>query len=94
MNWVFENVLDSSVEVYMLKKILDSPDPSQFTMGSLRKLFEIDELNAETKILEIPEEELTVVQKIMGYFFSQRVLPNYLLDVSMLPDETLSLIML
>lgn len=87
MNWVFENVLDSSVEVYMLKKILDSPDPSQFTMGSLRKLFEIDELNAETKILEIPEEELTVVKKLWVLFLKE-VLPNYLLDVSMLPDET------
>ncbi|MGM9903449.1 MAG: QWxxN domain [Enterococcus sp.] len=85
MKWVTENILGSSMEGYMLKKILDSPNPSEFTIGNLRKLFETEALiNFST--FRVSKEELTIVQKLWSLFLKE-VLPNYFLETSALADE-------
>ncbi|WP_086283924.1 QWxxN domain, partial [Candidatus Enterococcus wittei] len=85
MKWVTENILGSSMEGYMLKKILDSPNSSEFTIGNLRKLFETDALiNFST--FRVSKEELTIVQKLWSLFLKE-VLPNYFLETSALADE-------
>ncbi|MGM9904292.1 MAG: QWxxN domain [Enterococcus sp.] len=85
MKWVTENILGSSMEGYMLKKILDSPNPSEFTIGNLRKLFETEALiNFST--FRVSKEELTIVQKLWSLFLKE-VLPNYFLETSTLADE-------
>ncbi|WP_179190511.1 QWxxN domain, partial [Candidatus Enterococcus wittei] len=85
MKWVTENILGSSMEGYMLKKILDSPNPSEFTIGNLRKFFETEVLiNFST--FRVSKEELTIVQKLWSLFLKE-VLPNYFLETSTLADE-------
>ncbi|THE13712.1 hypothetical protein E1H99_05645 [Enterococcus hirae] len=85
--WVFENVLGSSMEGYMLKKILNSPNPSQFTIGNLRKLFETEALINFSSFV-ISKEELTIIQKLW-FLLLKEALPNYFLETSTLADELL-----
>lgn len=84
--WVFENVLGSSVEAFILKNILNSPDTSQFTIGSLRKLFEIEQLNSGVNGALISTESADNVKKLWILLLKE-VLPNYFLETSSLADE-------
>ncbi|OTP11842.1 hypothetical protein A5844_000056 [Enterococcus sp. 10A9_DIV0425] len=93
--WVFENVLGCPIEMYMIKQIIDSPDPSQFTIGSLRKLFEIDELRRTGRIIlhslytsKDREEEKVAFQKLWTLLLNE-ALPNYFLETSALADDLL-----
>ncbi|OTP11176.1 hypothetical protein A5844_001310 [Enterococcus sp. 10A9_DIV0425] len=92
MKWVTENILGSSMEGYMIKQILDSPDPSTFTIGRLRKLFEIEELREggllTLHILKYKEDEKPFVKKLW-FLLLKDVLPNYFLETSTLADELL-----
>ncbi|MGM9904001.1 MAG: QWxxN domain [Enterococcus sp.] len=100
MKWVIENVLGSSVETYMLQKILESPEnPSQFTIGHLRNLFEVDELKKTGFVSFHPlsvslqqeknlEKEEIIFKKLWVACVNQ-VLPNYFLETSALADELL-----
>ncbi|MGM9903516.1 MAG: QWxxN domain, partial [Enterococcus sp.] len=90
--WVFENVLGCPIEMYMIKQILDSPNPSQFTIGSLRKLFEVDDLRIAGRIvlhvLSIPEGGEAVFKKLWTLLLEE-ALPNYFLETSALSDDLL-----
>ncbi|THE16152.1 hypothetical protein E1H99_00935 [Enterococcus hirae] len=92
MKWVFENVLGSSVEVFMVKQILDSPEPSQFTIGSLRKLFEADKLRKSglltSRSINIAKEGDAIINNLWGLLLKE-VLPNYFLEKGALTDELL-----
>ncbi|OTP12626.1 hypothetical protein A5844_000859 [Enterococcus sp. 10A9_DIV0425] len=93
MKWVSENILGSSIEAYMIKKILDSPDPSQFTIGYLRKIFEMDELKKGGYITlhtlgNVSKEEEDTVKKLWILLLKD-TLPNYFLETNTLPDELL-----
>ncbi|MDA9461852.1 hypothetical protein B835_1779 [Enterococcus mundtii 3F] len=99
MKWTFENVLGSSIEAYIVKKIVDSPDPSTFTIGHLRKLLMFEELKKAGVInLSSPQAALQhgdqsgdteVFFKKLWLSLSNRALPNYLLNSSNLPDKLL-----
>lgn len=94
MKWVIENVLDSSVEAYIVKNILAVPDLSTYTIGQLRKLFEIDELIKSGAIdpkqvnanHEVDSESLL---KKIWVIFIKKILPNYFLETSQLSDDLL-----
>ncbi|THE11984.1 hypothetical protein E1H99_08075 [Enterococcus hirae] len=91
MKWVAENVLGSSIEGYMIKQILDSPNPSQFTIGHLRKLFEVEELRKGGYITlhtlrNVSKEEEEIVKKLW-FLLLKDTLPNYFLETSTLADE-------
>ncbi|OTP11819.1 hypothetical protein A5844_000033 [Enterococcus sp. 10A9_DIV0425] len=90
--WVFEYVLGSPIEVYVLKKILTAPDPSQFTIGDLRMLFEVNELEKagiiDLSMKGFSRDELTAFQAFWVILVS-RTLPNYFIETSGLDDQLL-----
>ncbi|MGM9903515.1 MAG: QWxxN domain [Enterococcus sp.] len=90
--WVFEFVLGSPVEAYVVKKILAAPDPSVFTIGDLRKLFEVDEL-VKAEVLALETEEFSQTEKLnfkkVWVLLVAKTLPNYFLETSGLEDELL-----
>ncbi|MGM9904173.1 MAG: hypothetical protein ACI32O_09675, partial [Enterococcus sp.] len=47
MKWAFETILGSSMEAYMVKTLVSAPDIDQFTMGRLRDLFTVRNLEKE-----------------------------------------------
>lgn len=101
MKWVIHNILGSSIEVYAVKNILSAFDPSNFTIGDLRKLFEIEHLEKNQYIhltkFKIDfkdakethnQENKMIIQKLWVNMI-KRVLPNYFLETSQLADELL-----
>lgn len=98
MKWVVENVLGTTIEGYAAKKIIDSADPSTFTIGKLRQLFTVDEL-IKAGLLKIPlisanrqvEQETGLQGNIVKLWdtFMNRALPNYFLKSSELSDDKL-----
>lgn len=99
MKWAFENVLGSSIEAYIVKKIVDSPDPSAFTIGHLRKLLMFEELK-KAGVINLSPPSNTLQQgnqagdtemffRKLWISLSNRALPNYLLKSSNLSDNLL-----
>ncbi|MGM9902391.1 MAG: QWxxN domain [Enterococcus sp.] len=92
MKWVFENVLGSSVEVYAVKNILAASNPAEFSIGQIRKLFEVDELN-KAGVLALDTQGFSDEEKItfkkLWVLFVEKTLPNYFLETSGLADELL-----
>lgn len=92
--WIFETILENSVEAYVTKNILDAQDPSIFTIGQLRNLFEVDELakagvlNLSKTDAKISEDSLSILKKIW-ILFVQKTLPNYFLETSEISDDLL-----
>ncbi|PTO42137.1 QWxxN domain [Enterococcus mundtii] len=93
--WIFENILGCSIEAYVAKNILASSNPSVFTIGQLRKLFEIDEMLktgtisfGQLRTANATEESLILLKK-MWILLVQKTLPNYFLETSQLADELL-----
>lgn len=100
MKWAIENILNGSVEEYIIRKIIDSPDPSSFTIGQIRNLLEVDSLRKEGVITlhtivgkDSREEEMLrkdqVVFEKLWIKFIEKVLPNYFLESSQLADDLL-----
>lgn len=98
MRWAIENILSGSVEEYMIRKILDSPDPSSFTIGQIRKFLEVDSLRKEGVInihslvgRDSREEQMLrkdqVVFEKLWIKFIEKILPNYFLESSKLADD-------
>lgn len=98
MKWAIENILNGSVEEYMIRKILDSPDPSSFTIGQIRNLLEVDSLRKEGVITlhsivgkDSSEEQMLrkdqVVFEKLWIKFIEKVLPNYFLESSKLAAD-------
>lgn len=98
MKWTVENVLGTTIEGYAAKKIIDSSDPSTFTIGQLRKSFSVEEL-IKADLINIPPKSATqqVDQKIgrqnnitkLWIMFMNRALPNYFLKSSEVGDDVL-----
>ncbi|THE15529.1 hypothetical protein E1H99_03100 [Enterococcus hirae] len=92
MKWAFETILGSSIEAYMIKKIVSAPDIDQFTMGRLRELFTVRNLEKEgliqLDVSTLSQKQKTFFNKLWNLFL-QRELPNYFLDSSGLADELL-----
>ncbi|WP_066025006.1 QWxxN domain [Enterococcus mundtii] len=92
--WIFETVLESSIEAYVTKNILNAEDPSIFTIGQLRNLFEVDELakagvfNLSKTDAKISEDSLSTLKKIW-ILLVQKTLPNYFLETSQISDDLL-----
>ena len=92
MKWAFETILGSSLEAYMVKKLVSAPDIDQFTMGHLRELFTVKNLEKEGLI---QLEDATLTHKQKNFFnklwnlFLHQELPNYFLDNSGLADDLL-----
>lgn len=100
MRWAIENILKGSVEEYIIRKILDSPDPSSFTIGQIRRLLEVDSLRkagvvslhtiiGKDSIEEQNLREDQVVFKKIWTKFIEKTLPNYFLESSNLADDLL-----
>ncbi|AUB53879.1 QWxxN domain [Enterococcus mundtii] len=98
MKWTVENVLGTTIEGYAAKKIIDSSDPSTFTIGQLRKSFSVEEL-IKADLINIPPKSATqqVDQKTgrqnnitkLWIMFMNRALPNYFLKSSEVGDDVL-----
>ncbi|MGG5322094.1 hypothetical protein IGL76_002867 [Enterococcus sp. DIV2381] len=98
MKWSIENVLGTTIEGYAAKKIIDSSNPSTFTIGQLRKSFSVEELK-KAGLINIPSKSATqqVDQKTgiqenitkLWVSFMNRALPNYFLKSSELGDDKL-----
>ncbi|THE12367.1 hypothetical protein E1H99_07425 [Enterococcus hirae] len=92
MKWIFENVLGSSIEAYMVKKLLVVSDLDQFTIGRLRDLFTVKTLEKEGVIQldspNISQEQKIFFNKLWETLLSQE-LPNYFLDSSNLKGDLL-----
>lgn len=95
--WAVENLLESSIEAYIAKSILASSDPSSYTIGQLRKLFELEKLK-KSGLIDTPprahtladsrkQEEDQANLKSLWIRLVDRVLPNYLLEASNLSDD-------
>ncbi|MDA9461921.1 hypothetical protein B835_1848 [Enterococcus mundtii 3F] len=90
--WIIEAVLGNSIEAYVTKNILAVQDPSEFTIGQLRNLLEVDELtkagvfNLQKKDSNISEESLSILKKVW-ILLVQKTLPNYFLETSLIPDD-------
>lgn len=94
IKWVFETVLEKPIETYLVQNITSAPDLSTYTIGDLRKLFEVDELEKNGLIdfthLKQPsssDDQKTLVK--LWILFTQKMLPNYFLETSQLSDELL-----
>lgn len=98
MKWAIENILNGSVEEYIIRKIIDSPDPSSFTIGQIRNLLEVDSLRKEGvitlhTIVGKDSNEEQMLRKDQVFFeklwikFIGKVLPNYFLESSQLADD-------
>lgn len=95
--WLVENLLGSTIEVYLAKSILASSDPSSFTIGQLRKLFELDQLQKAGVIHHQPrvhtladsrkQEEDQAILKRLWVHLVKPVLPHYFLEDSHLSDD-------
>ncbi|THE14069.1 hypothetical protein E1H99_05260 [Enterococcus hirae] len=92
MKWVFENTLGNPIEAYAVKNILTASDPSQFTIGDLRKLFEVNELE-KAGILDLDTQDFSdeeiVDFKKFWILLVAKTLPNYFLETSALADDLL-----
>ncbi|OTP10081.1 hypothetical protein A5844_001779, partial [Enterococcus sp. 10A9_DIV0425] len=92
MKWAFETILESSIEAYMIKKLVSAPDIDQLTMGRLRELFTVRNLEKEGLIQlgvsTLSQKQKTFFNKLWNLFL-QRELPNYFLDSSDLADDLL-----
>lgn len=98
MKWTVENVLGTTIEGYAAKQIIDSSDPSTFTIGQLRKSFSVEEL-IKADLINIPPKSVTpqVDQKKglqnnitkLWIMFMNRALPNYFLKSSEVGDDVL-----
>ncbi|WP_086283365.1 hypothetical protein [Candidatus Enterococcus wittei] len=92
MKWVFENVLGSSIEAYIVKTLVTVPDVNQFTIGHLRDLFTVENLKKAGHLqLDVPtfsQEQKTFFNKLWNLFL-QRELPNYFVDSSGLGNNLL-----
>ncbi|MDV7743882.1 QWxxN domain [Enterococcus mundtii] len=89
MKWVFETVLEKSVETYIVQSIISAPDPATFTIGRLRKLFEVHELIEAGLIKQRPEKEEQETITKLWILLTKKMLPNYFLETSQLADELL-----
>ena len=98
MKWTVENVLGTTIEGYAAKQIIDSSDPSTFTIGQLRKSFSVEEL-IKADLINIPPKSATPQgdQKIgvqnnitrLWIMLMNRALPNYFLKSSEVGDDVL-----
>lgn len=95
MKWVVENVLESPIEVFATKKILDHPNPSTFTIGELRNSFQLDELVKSGQLNFVKEDnpqkqnELENNIRWLWNVCLNQMLPNYFLRSSELSDNLL-----
>lgn len=95
MKWVIENVLGSSVEEYATKKILDHPNPDNFTIGELRNSFKLDEFVKSGQLKLVKEDnpqkqnELENNVRLLWSICLNYMLPNYFLKSSDLSDNLL-----
>ncbi|OTP10343.1 hypothetical protein A5844_002043 [Enterococcus sp. 10A9_DIV0425] len=92
MKWAFETILGSSLEAYMVKILVSAPDVDQFTIGRLRDLFTVRNLEKEG-LIQLDTPTLSQKQKRffnrLWNFLLQKELPNYFLDSSGLADNLL-----
>ncbi|OTP11977.1 hypothetical protein A5844_000192 [Enterococcus sp. 10A9_DIV0425] len=92
MKWVFETILGSSMEAYMVKTLVSAPDIDRFTIGRLRNLFTIENLEKEGLIqLDAPilSHEHREIFRNLWNLLLQQELPNYFVDRSGLADDVL-----
>jgi hypothetical protein len=83
MKWTFENVLNSSIEEYLVKEILASTDPSNFKISDLKEGLE----HAANTYIPFTPHDHEYAFKIVWTKFLDKALPNYLYQSNVLAQD-------